>query len=147
MRIKSVFGEGEKIPERYTCDGDEVNPPLEFSGIPENCKSLVLILDDPDSPSKTWVHWILWNLDPKTAKIPENCVPNECIQGINDFGKVGYGGPCPREGTHNYRFRVYALDSELNLREGSTVRELENALDDHIIDSAVLTGVYSQGSE
>ncbi len=143
MKVKSVFPDGGRIPERYTCDGDDVNPPIEISEVPKDTKSIALIVNDLDSPSKTWAHWILWNLNPEAKKIPEGCDSSICTQGINDFGKIGYGGPCPRSGTHRYQFKVYALKTELNLPEGSGIRDVENAIDGNIIDSAMLTGTYS----
>jgi len=146
MKIKSVFPDGGHIPERYTCDGDDVNPPIEFSEVPKEAKSLALVAVDVDSPQKTWVHWILWNIPPQTKKIPENCDASSCTQGINDFGNMGYGGPCPRSGTHRYQFMAYALKAELNIPEGSTMRDVENAIDGNVIDSATLTGTYSLNS-
>ncbi len=146
MKIKSVFPDGGKIPERYTCDGDDVSPEIEFSEVPKEAKSLVLMVIDLDSPQKTWVHWILWNIPPQTKKLSEDCDTSNCTQGINDFGSMGYGGPCPRSGTHRYEFRVYALNAELNIPDGSTMRDVEAAIDGHAIDSATLTGVYSLSS-
>jgi len=143
MQIKSVFHDGGRIPERYTCDGEDTNPPLEFSDVPAEAKSLMLVAVDLDSPQKEWVHWVLWNINPKEKKIPEACDASNCVQGINDFGNIGYGGPCPRSGTHRYQFKLYALDSELNIPEGSTLRDVENAVDSHVIASAMLTGTYS----
>jgi len=146
MKIKSVFKDGERIPERYTCDGDDVNPPIEFSEVPSGAKSIVLIAEDPDSSSKRWIHWILWDISPETKRILEECDASSCTQGINDFGNIGYGGPCPRSGTHRYQFKAYALNAELNVPEGSTIHDVENAIDGHVIDSAVLTGTYSLNS-
>jgi Raf kinase inhibitor-like YbhB/YbcL family protein len=137
----SAFREGEKIPTQYTCDGRDISPPLDIEGIPEKAHSLVLIVDDPDAPGKTWVHWTVWNI-PITRHIKENSVPGQ--QGWNDFKKNSYGGPCPPSGTHRYFFRVYALDSVLTLTGRVTKKELELAMDDNIIAFGELMGVYSR---
>ncbi len=144
MEIKSVFGNNERIPKKYTCDGNDANPPLEFIDIPKNAKSLVLIVDDPDSPSGIFTHWILWNIAPNMKGIRENSIPLRAIEGTNDFGNMGYGGPCPHSGEHRYQFKLYALDSVLNLASGSSKRDAENAIKGHIIDRAILTGTYSR---
>ena len=139
MKVKSVFNNNERIPEKYTCDSDNVNPPLEIISS-NNAKSFVLIVDDPDAPSGTWVHWVVFNI--KTKNIYENSVPG--IQGKNDFGKSDYGGPCPPSVTHRYFFKVYALDNELNLKEGSNKSDVEKAMKGHIIDKTELIGKYSK---
>lgn len=143
----SAFKNNEFIPSRHTCDDDDdVNPLIEILGIAEGTQSLVLIMDDPDAPSGTWDHWILWNIDPKTHYIPEDSVPAGAVQGKTSFGKERYGGPCPPRGDkpHRYKFRVYALDTELDLPEGSSKADVEKAMEGHILDEVVLTGLYQR---
>jgi len=136
-----VFVDGGRIPLKYTCDGDNVNPPLNIKGIPEGTKSLVLIVDDPDAPMGTWVHWVVWNIPPK-EEIRENSVPG--TEGMNDFRKRSYGGPCPPSGTHRYFFRVYALDTKLDLAPSSRKKDVEGAMKGHIIAEGQLVGLYSR---
>ncbi len=138
-----AFKNGDFIPQKYTCKGEDINPPLEFTNIPDAAKSLVLIMDDPDAPMGTWQHWLVWNISPEIKKIEENSVPKGAVLGRNDFGRLKYGGPCPPSGTHRYFFRLYALDVKLNLKEGATRKELDNAMGGHIIDSATLMGKFS----
>lgn len=142
--ISSVFEHNQNIPSKYTCDGENVNPPLQFIGIPQNAKSLVLIVDDPDAPSKTWVHWVVFNLDPKTSKIEENSKPTTGIEGMTDFGRTRWGGPCPPSGTHRYFFKLYALDTVLNLTSTAGKEEVEDAMQNHVIASSELIGLYSR---
>jgi Raf kinase inhibitor-like YbhB/YbcL family protein len=137
----SAFEPNALIPEVYTCDGDDFNPPLSIAGIPKDTKSLAIIVDDPDAPGKTWVHWVVWNV-PITDTIKENSVPGE--QGFNDFKKIGYGGPCPPSGTHRYFFKVYALDLRLNIGSRTTKRDLEEAMAGHILAHGELMGLYSR---
>jgi hypothetical protein len=144
VKIKSVFNDNERIPSKYTCDGKNINPPLEFIDVPKNAKSLVLIVDDPDSPSKVWSHWVVWNIPQNTKNIKEDSVPAGAKEGANDFGNVGYGGPCPHSGTHRYRFALYALDMDLNSSKEMVKNNVENAIKGHIIDKAILTGTYSR---
>lgn len=143
MQIKSIFKNNEKIPVKYTCDGENINPPLEILDIPKNAKTLVLIIDDPDAPAGIWVHWILFNI-PIINKIPENSIPSEAILGMNDFKKLKYGGPCPPSGTHRYFFKLYALDTKLNLPGGSKKSEIEKAMQNHILAKAELIGLYQR---
>ncbi len=144
MKITSpAFGNMQEMPEKYGCKGANVNPALAIEGIPKNAKSLALIVDDPDAPAGTWVHWVVWNI-PITSEIKENSVPSGAVQGKNDFGKNSYGGPCPPSGTHRYFFKLYALDTLLNLREGASKKDLENAMKDHIIAEAKLVGLYGR---
>jgi Raf kinase inhibitor-like YbhB/YbcL family protein len=145
MELTSVFEDGGRIPEKYTCDGDDVNPPLEINDIPEKTKSMVLIVEDPDASSKIWVHWVVWNIPPGTEVIEEDSSPEGAIQGLNDFGKKGYMGPCPPSGIHRYRFKIYALDKTLSLASLSEKKDVEKAMSSHIISQTVLTGVYSRG--
>jgi len=137
-----AFKNGENIPAKYTCDGDNINPLLEISGVPAGAKSLVLIMDDPDSPSGTWLHWLVWNIDPATTEIPENSVPAGAVQGATSFGDIGYGGPCPHSGEHRYFFRLYALDFGLDLPAGTERPDLERAIAGHILAQAELMGTY-----
>jgi len=137
----SAFEANGTIPRKYTCNGENINPPLEFEGIPEEADSLVLIMDDPDAPMKTFTHWIVWNIEP-VAKIEEDSIPG--IEGINDFRKIGYGGPCPPSGTHRYFFRVYALDRQLELKAGASRKELESEMIGHIIAEGELMGKNSK---
>lgn len=139
--FSSAFAANGSIPVKYTCNGTNVNPPLEFEGIPEEAESLVLIVDDPDAPMKTFTHWIVWNIEP-VAKIEEDSIPG--VEGMNDFKKIGYGGPCPPSGTHRYFFRVYALDRQLDLKAGAGRKDLEKGMIGHIIAEGELMGKYSK---
>jgi len=134
-----AFENNKLIPSKYTCDGDNVNPPLTIEGVPDGTKSLVLIVDDPDAPMGTWDHWIVWNIPP-TNKIEENTVPG--AEGINDFRKHSYGGPCPPSGTHRYFFKVYALDTKLNLNPNSRKKDVEKAMQGHILAKGEYIGLY-----
>jgi len=143
----SVFKDGEFIPSRYTCDGENINPLLEIKNVPPGTKSLVLIMDDPDATrGVTWDHWLLFNIDPKTHYIAEDSVPVGAYQGRNSWGNINYGGPCPPRGSkpHRYFFKVYALDTLLDLPEGATKQEIEQAMKNHIIAEAVLIGLYQR---
>ena len=120
-----------------------MNPPLHFDQVQAEVKSLALIADDPDAPGGTFVHWLVWNIDPKTTDIAENSVPPNAVQGKNGFGKTGYGGPCPPSGTHRYYFRVYALDVA-QVQGGSTRADLDRAMQGHIIGQGELMGRYSK---
>jgi Raf kinase inhibitor-like YbhB/YbcL family protein len=136
----SAFKVNGEIPPKYTCNGINVSPPLEIKNIPGSAKSLALLVEDPDAPRGTWVHWVMWNIPPSLT-IREGAVPG--VQGVNDFGVNLYGGPCPPSGTHHYHFKVYALDTLLNLPEGSTKNDLEYALDNHILAYGELVGCYT----
>lgn len=127
------------IPKKFTCQGEDINPALSIESIPEDAKSLALIVDDPDAPMGIWIHWVLYDI-PVITEIEEDSIPGK--QGINDFGRKNYGGPCPPSGTHRYFFKVYALDSELNLKEGIRKKDLEKAMEGHILDTAELVGLY-----
>ena len=147
--ISSAFKYGDMIPKKYTCDGDDISPPLRWDGVPKETKSFALICDDPDAPMGTWVHWVYYNIPKNVRSLPESIVPNENpyiggTQGINDFKRVGYGGPCPPMGTHRYFFRLYALDDVLDLPAGLTKDQLLDKIEDHIIGSAILMGIYSR---
>jgi len=142
MKIESTaFGNDEMIPVNYTCDGEDINPPLTISGVPVDAQSLVLIVDDPDAPAGTWLHWTVWNIGPATTEIPENSVPVGAVEGETDFGTPGYRGPCPPSGIHHYFFKLYALDTTLELGVSATVQDIEEAMDDHILESAELVGL------
>ncbi len=140
----SAFQNNGRIPEKYTCDGDDINPSLEISGAPSNAKSLVLIMDDPDAPVGTWDHWILFNINPATKTISEDSVPQGAIQGLNSWNRNNYGGPCPPSGTHRYVFKLYALDTTLSLTSNAKKSNIENAMKDHILAQTTLVGVYSR---
>lgn len=143
MKISSlVFKNNSKIPSKYTCDGENINPPLSFSDVPENAKSLVLIMDDPDAPMGTFVHWILFNIDPNMNGIKENSAP-KASYGKTSVGKADYVGACPPSGTHRYFFKLYALDTILNLTNPDKAT-LEKAMQNHIIDNVELVGLYSK---
>jgi hypothetical protein len=143
--IKSpAFSSSGYIPARYTCDGGDINPPLEIYNVPAEAKSLALIVDDPDAPIGMWVHWVLWNIDPATREIAEDHVPRNTVQGKNDWKRNSYGGPCPPSGVHRYFFKLYALDARLNLGIGATKKELEKAMHGHVLASAELIGLYKR---
>ncbi len=145
MKIKSpVFEENGLIPLKYTCDGDNINPPLEISDVPENAKSLVLIVDDPDSKAGNWVHWSVWNINPQIEEIAEHSVPEGAIEGINSFGKSGYGGPCPQSGSHRYRFKLYALNNNFKFSRTTNEEKIEKNMTDYILDQAMTVGVYKR---
>jgi Raf kinase inhibitor-like YbhB/YbcL family protein len=143
----SAFKEGEAIPRGYTCNGANVSPPLEWTGMPKTAKTIAIIADDPDAPAGTWVHWVVYNLPAEGLGLIENTPQTETLnggglQGKNDFGKIGYGGPCPPSGTHRYFFKFYVLDSELPLKSGATKAEVEKAMEGHIAGQAQLMGKY-----
>jgi hypothetical protein len=142
--LSSAFQNNAKIPAKYTCDGENVNPPLQFLDIPDNTKSLALIVDDPDAPSKTWVHWVVYNIGTKTSEVKEDSVPWSGTEGMTDFGKPGYGGPCPPSGTHRYFFKIYALDTILDLPQNAIKQMVEEKMQEHILDQAELIGLYSR---
>ncbi len=148
LTIKSsAFKDGEFIPMRFTGDGENINPLLEIKNIPENTKSLALIFDDPDATGGvTWVHWVMWNIDPKTQYIAEGSVPEGAVVGINSWGKNEYGGPYPPLGSkpHRYMFKIFALDTVLDLDTNSNASQLEKAMEGHILDKAVLVGLYKR---
>ena len=147
MKLESsAFKNGEEIPRKYGYKKDNVNPPLEIKDIPNQCKSLVLIMDDPDAMGavgKIWVHWVIWNIDSNIEEIKENSVPENSIQGKTDFGEIAYGGPAPPDKEHTYVFKLYALDSKLDLKEGSSKAQVEDAMKSHVISEAKLEGRYA----
>ena len=139
-----AFQEGKPIPKKYSCDGDDINPALVIGGVPREAKSLALILDDPDGPAGVWTHWLIWNLAPSTRKIKEHVAYKGLVPGTNSGGKIEYSGPCPPEGTHHYYFRIYALDTTLELPQGVSRTFLEEAMKDHVIGKGSLMGTYSR---
>lgn len=139
-----VFQHNGDIPVRYTCDGDDINPPLTIENVPERTRSFVLIVDDPDAPAGTWVHWVVWNIDPGTREIKENSVPDGALQGMNDFRKLDYGGPCPPSGTHRYFFKLYALNSTLDITSKAKKSDVEKAMKRHVIGESQIIGLYSR---
>jgi len=139
----TAFKDQENIPPKYTCQGDNTNPELTISGIPERTKTLALILDDPDAPSGTFNHWTIFNIQP-TEKIAESSAPQESTQGKNSAGKNSYTGPCPPSGTHRYIFNLYALDTELTLDATATSKDLRKAMEEHILAQTTLTGLYQK---
>jgi Raf kinase inhibitor-like YbhB/YbcL family protein len=144
FRITSpAYAEGTAYPEKYTCDGQENNPPLEFSGIPSGTKTLALVFDDPDAPGGTYDHWVIWNIPP-VSRIEEGSVPKGVTQGQNSEGTNKYVSPCPPSGTHRYIYHAYALDDALDLSEKSGKADLENAMKGHILASATLKGLYGR---
>lgn len=145
MKIESpAFKNNENIPAKYTCDGQDVNPALKISEVPEGAKSLVLIVDDPDAPMGTWVHWTVWNIATSTSEITENSVPEAAIEGLTDFGKPGWGGPCPPSGTHRYFFKLFALDMTLDLDSSAKIEDLETEMQGRILAQAELIGLYQR---
>ena len=142
----SGFSDGDEMPIELGYKNGNETPALSINGIPEGTKSLALIMDDPDAMGavgKVWVHWVVWNIDPTKPFITGNPQESGFVEGMTDFGEVGYGGPAPPDKRHTYVFKLYALDSKLDLPEGSTKSELENAMEGHIIEQAQLTGTYA----
>ena len=145
MKItSSAFQEGGNIPSKFTCDGSDISPPLQITGVPLEAKSLVLIADDPDAPSGLFTHWLIWNIPPQTNSISEGSAPKG-VHGTNDFGKPDYKGPCPPSGTHRYSFKIYALDRELDLRGGAKRSQLDAAMKGHVVAQGVIVGRYARG--
>jgi len=142
----SAFENGGIIPRKYGYKNENLSPPLKISEIPEKTKSLVLIMDDPDAMGavgKIWVHWVLWNISPEISQIHENMIPNDSIEGKTDFDEIGYGGPAPPDKEHTYVFKLYALDINLNLKRGSTKKEVEEFMKKYILDETKLEGTFA----
>ncbi len=135
-----VFEAGGTIPAQFTCKGANQNPPLRFGRIPKESKSLALIVDDPDAPGSLFTHWLVWNINPTATQLGENSVPAGAAQGTNDFGRIGYGGPCPPSGTHRYYFRLFALDQKVDLNPGAKRSALDRALKGHVLAHGELMG-------
>jgi Raf kinase inhibitor-like YbhB/YbcL family protein len=147
----TAFKEGDDIPTQYTCDGANISPPLTWSGVPRDAQTLALLMNDPDAPSGTFTHWVLYNLPRDVDGLPDSISNDETLangarQATNSFGNIGYGGPCPPpgHGSHRYFFRIYALDNELSLNKGATGDDLLNAIEGHIIDEGQLMGRYER---
>jgi Raf kinase inhibitor-like YbhB/YbcL family protein len=150
LQISSpAFEDGAAIPQKYSCDGDDMSPAVYWSELPDQTESIALIMDDPDAPVGTWVHWVLYDLPGNRTEIPENApksdqLPSGGTQGSNSWGRSGYGGPCPPGGTHRYFFKLYALDALLDLASGATKEELLQAMEGHILDQGQLMGTYTR---
>lgn len=150
MKLESTaFTADAMIPSQYTCDGQNISPSLSWDTPPTGTQSLALIVDDPDAPSQIFVHWVLYDLPPEIYQLPKAVTPEPTlsgggVQGKNDFGNLGYGGPCPPSGIHRYFFKLYALDKELGLKSGATKEQLEAAMNGHILAEAELIGRYAR---
>ncbi len=143
MKLSSPeFEHNGHIPKKFTCQGDDISPALIVEDIPEGARTLALVVDDPDAPMGTWVHWVVYNISPAMSRIKEDSIPG--IQVMNNFGRIEYGGPCPPSGTHRYFFKVYALDTELSLKENSRKKDLEKAMEGRILGKAELIGLYKK---
>jgi len=152
LKVSSVFGENEFIPSKYACEGADISPPLKLSRLSDEAVTMAIIVDDPDAPIGIFTHWVAWNIPP-TSEIPEDIpkekvieTPIKMVQGRNDFGRIGYNGPCPPRGhgVHHYHFKVYVLDTTLNLKPGATKKDLERAMEGHIIQFGELVGLYER---
>ncbi|MCF8302402.1 MAG: YbhB/YbcL family Raf kinase inhibitor-like protein [Bacteroidales bacterium] len=150
LKITSnAFEQEQMIPDKYTCDGEDISPQLSFENVPEGTKSLALICDDPDAPMGTFVHWVLFNIPPDTKELPEGTpmqqeLENGARHGKTNFGHVGYGGPCPPSGVHRYYFKLYALDRTVDLEPGASKQDLLGAMDTHIIEKAEMMAKYER---
>ena len=149
MVTSPAFVSMQTVPQKYTCDGEDLSPPLSWSNVPNNAKSIVLISDDPDAPAGDWVHWVCYDIPSNIGSLPEAVPASDTLacggrQGKTDFGKVGYGGPCPPGGTHRYFFKVYALDVMLTLPSGKTKKEIVKAIKGHVVASGELVGTYTR---
>ena len=147
LSLKSeAFENGGVIPKKYGYKHGNISPPLKINEIPENTVSLVLIMDDPDAMGavgKIWVHWVVWNIDPKSCDFKENSTPKYCSEGKTDFGEIGYGGPAPPDKEHTYVFKLYALDQKLDIVKGSTKQEIELSMKNHIVEETILQGRFA----
>jgi len=145
MKLTSpAFESNQFIPSKYTCDGEDVSPPLNISQVPERAKSLVLIIDDSDAPAGSWDHWIVWNIKASISRIEENKTPKGAVEGLNDFKKHSYGGPCPPGGIHHYHFKLYALSRDLSIDNSSKKEDVIKAINGLILDKAELVGLYQR---
>jgi Raf kinase inhibitor-like YbhB/YbcL family protein len=143
LKISSpAFSHNGMMPDKYTCHGEDVSPPLQIDGVPAEAKSLAIVVDDPDAPMSTWVHWIIWNIDPSKTNIGEGESPG--TEGINDFDRHSYRGPCPPGGTHRYFFNVYALDKMLDIPDSSEKDDLEWEMEGHVISKGRLVGLFTK---
>ena len=150
--INPAFNDGEPIPPRYSCEDVDISPPINWDqpdlSVPED-GSIAIICDDPDAPGGTWVHWVIFNIPPETRTLPEMVMPREeqengVLQGVNSWGTIGYRGPCPPSGTHRYYFKIYVLDTKLDLSSGITKDELLNAMKGHVLDEGQVMGTYTR---
>lgn len=147
MKLTSPdFPPNTSIPSDFTCDGDNKLPTLLITGVPTSTQSLALIVDDPDSPSGNWAHWLIWNLPPDTQELSADNLPSQAVEGKNDFGNNNYGGPCPGQGEHRYQFKLYALSRQLTLPTGASKAELEAELTKYLLDQTLLVGKYQKKS-
>ncbi|MEX0599485.1 MAG: YbhB/YbcL family Raf kinase inhibitor-like protein [Rhodothermales bacterium] len=144
-----AFDSGTALPDKYTCEGENVSPPFTLDHVPDAAKTLAIIVDDPDAPRKTFVHWVLFNVPASATDLPENLdieadlPPGDALEGVNDFGDMGYGGPCPPPGAdHHYQFRFYALDTPLDVAQGATKKQVTQAMDGHVLAEAEVVGTY-----
>ena len=147
--ISTAFEDGGMIPSKYTCDGEDISPPLHWEAVPDGTASIAIISDDPDAPVGTWVHWVLFNLPPDTKELKEKFPDDETLpdgtrQGITDFGATGYGGPCPPSGTHRYYFKIYALDKKIDVATIVDKTQLLQEMEGHIIGQGQLIGKYQR---
>jgi hypothetical protein len=147
--ISPAFEDGALIPKKYTCDGKNISPPLKWGSLPSGTESIVIICEDPDAPAGTWVHWILFNLPADCRELAENIPDDETLpdgtrQGINDFGSIGYGGPCPPWGTHRYLFKIFALDGTIDIVHLADKKFLILVMEGRIIAEGCLTGKYQK---
>lgn len=147
--ISTAFDANGFIPAKYTCDGENISPPLIWDQVPTGTQSIALIVDDPDAPGRTFVHWVVYDIPATVRQLPEKIaadktLPNGGVQGINDFGKLGYGGPCPPSGVHRYFFKLYALDQKLALAAGATKNQILAAMENHVLAKADLIGRYKR---
>lgn len=145
----TAFEHETAIPERYTCDAEDLSPELSWSGVPDGTMSLALVMDDPDAPAGTWVHWVLFNIPASVVRLDESVpddeqLPSGAVHGQNSWGDLGYGGPCPPSGTHRYFFKLYALDANLDLGPGATKDQVLAAMNSHVLGEAELMGRYSR---
>lgn len=151
MKVETVFKDGEMIPKKYTCDGKDISPEIKISDIDSEAESLAIIVDDPDAPGNTFDHWLIWNIPTDLKKIPEEIPQQKAIndlsnsrQGRNGFGGIGYRGPCPPGETHEYKFKFYALETDLDLAPGAPKKDLVEDIQNYIIDKTIITGKYGR---
>ncbi len=147
LKLESpAFSFGEEIPKKYGYKNENLSPPLKINGIPTDSKSLALVMDDPDAMGavgKVWVHWVMWNIEPTTTEISEGSTPSGSIEGTTDFGEIGYGGPAPPDKRHTYVFKLYALETKLDLQKSTTKAQLEEAMEGKIISQTTLKGTFT----
>lgn len=145
MKItSSAFENGTEIPQKYTCEGPNINPPLSFWDVPEDAKSLVLMIEDPNAPAKPWVHWLVFNIPPNSDGFKENSIPKGAVEGLCNGNTFGYEGPCPPENVHNYLFKLYAIDKVLDIPNESDRKDVLKAIEGHVIEETQLVGKYKK---